>query len=262
MTAGPLPPAAGSAIWDACNGAQHIGPLSGTLSRLVESQQQVATLGYVDTLEEQALLEDMLERVKPAYPDPQGVGRLHYLLKTPFRYPPLAWGSRFGRVHEPGIFYGGGDTAVTLAETAYYRFVFWHAMLAPPVKDSIRSEHTLFTVGYRSQRGIRLHEPPFADHADALAHPQDYSRTQQLGSAMRAAGVEAFTYRSARAPDGGTCVGLFTPGALAHARPQSSHQWLCEVDAATVKFRRFGDTVTQRFTLSDFLVNGRLPMPA
>ncbi len=86
-------------IWQACRGAEHIGPLAGELFRLVESQAQVATLDYVDTLAEQALLEDLLETVKP--PWPADSARLHYLLRTPFRYPPLPWGSRFGQRHEP-----------------------------------------------------------------------------------------------------------------------------------------------------------------
>ena len=48
-------------LWEACDGAQQIKPLTGTLHRLVESQEQIATLAYVDTLEEQVLLEEMLE---------------------------------------------------------------------------------------------------------------------------------------------------------------------------------------------------------
>src|SRR5690606_6678737 len=46
----------------ACTGAKHIRPIKGTLRRLVESQEEVATLEYVDTLEEQAVLEEMLAR--------------------------------------------------------------------------------------------------------------------------------------------------------------------------------------------------------
>lgn len=57
---------------------------------MVESQEQVATLQLVDTLEEQALLEELLESSKP--PVPADAEPLHYLLKTPFRYPPLRWG--------------------------------------------------------------------------------------------------------------------------------------------------------------------------
>ncbi len=47
-------------IWDTCHGSRYIAPLKGTLYRLIESQAQIATLGHVDTLEEQTLLEEML----------------------------------------------------------------------------------------------------------------------------------------------------------------------------------------------------------
>jgi len=107
-------------IWSRYHGAAHVTPLCGEVHRLVESQEQVATLTYVDTLEEQTLLESMLDNAKP--PLPPGASGLHYLLSTPFRYPPLRWGSRFGRVHERGIFYGGLSRHTTLAESAYYRF--------------------------------------------------------------------------------------------------------------------------------------------
>ena len=83
-------------IWESCKGAQQIRHVVGTVYRLVESQEQIATLGYVDTLEEQTLLEEMLETTKPPYPFT--TEDFHYLLKTPFRYPPLKWGSRFGRI--------------------------------------------------------------------------------------------------------------------------------------------------------------------
>src|SRR5690606_8663914 len=127
-------------IWQACNGPDHIRPIDGKLYRLVESQEQIATLGYVDTLDEQALLEQMLDQAKPV--SQADCEPLHYLLKTPFRYPPLKWGSRFGRVHERSLFYGGKNIGAVLAESAFYRFVFWHSMDGTPVKDRIRSEHT------------------------------------------------------------------------------------------------------------------------
>ena len=170
-------------IWQACNGERHLTPLSGTLFRLVESQEQAATLSMVDTLQEQALLEQLLEQTKP--PVPPAAEGLHYLLKTPFRYPPLKWGSRFGSVYEPGIFYAGCSVAVTLAESAYYRLLFWQSMPAPPPKPILRTAHTLFSVHYQTERGIALHQPPFSQHQALLTSKTDYQHTQLLGSAMR-----------------------------------------------------------------------------
>lgn len=247
-------------IWEACDGVEHMAPLSGLLLRLVESQEQVATLGYVDTLEEQALLEDMLEEAKPPYPDDWSSH--HYLLKTPFRYPPLSWGSRFGRRHEPSIFYGGTDISCTLAESAYYRLVFWFSMDAPPVKNKIRTEHTLFSARYKAQKGVRLQAAPFDQYAAELTHPMNYSASQTLGSAMRESGVEAFEYQSARDPEKGICVGLFSPNVFAGKRPEEMSQWLCEVSATEVAFKQVESKTITKYAIGDFLFNGQLPMPA
>lgn len=247
-------------IWEACEGAKHLQAISGTAWRLVESQEQIATLGYVDTLEEQALLEELLDSVKPPYP--ANSETYHYLLKTPFRYPPLRWGSRFGRIHEPGIFYAGCETKTTLAESAFYRFVFWYSIDNAPIKNSITSAHTLFCVKYATHRGVRLQAAPFDQFQQELTHPQDYSHTQQLGSAMREAKVEAFEYQSARDPDNKTCVGLFVPSALAQKKPMDMTQWLCELSATEVAFKQLGKKDIIRFALDNFLVNGKLPLPA
>ncbi|SEK28793.1 RES family NAD+ phosphorylase [Ectothiorhodospira marina] len=247
-------------LWEVCEGSRQVGPIRGTLYRLVESQEQVATLGYVDTLEEQALLESMLEAAKP--PGLDHAQAYHYLLRPPFRYPPLPWGSRFGRVHERGIFYGGSGPSVTLAEAAYYRLIFWHSMEGAPVKERICTEHTLFSVGYRTRQGIRLQAPPFDDHLDTLTHPHDYSHTQPLGTAMRDAGVEAFEYRSARDPDQDTCIGLFTPWAFARKQPDAMTPWLCELTAHEVLFKSLGEGPVTRFGIDTFTADGQLPMPA
>lgn len=247
-------------IWNACSGSQHIRPVSGTLYRLVESQEQIATLNYVDTLEEHAVLEDLLEQSKPPYPE--SATGYHYLLQTPFRYPPLRRGSRFGRVHEPSIFYGGLDMNTTLAESAYYRLVFWYSMPPLPTKRCIDSAHTLVTVRYRSALGIQLHQPPFAAHETILTHPADYASTQQLGSAMRDAGIDAFEYTSARDIKKGRCLGLFTPTALSQKKPASLSPWLCETRADQVIFKPLSQNIVHRFPADQFIRDGQLPRPA
>lgn len=247
-------------VWAVCKGVQQIGRLTGTLYRLVESQEQVATLGYVDTLEEQALLEAMLENTKPVYKE--DLSAYHYLLSTPFRYPPLKWGSRFGAVHEPSLFYGGSSVEVTLAESAYYRFVFLNSMAAIPIKKQIRSEHSLFSLDYQSQQGVCLHHAPFDNYQDEISNPTQYIKSQQLGSAMRAAGVEAFEYSSARDPQKRVCLGLFTARAFRHKKPKNMSQWLCETTANEVFFKQLGFSAITSFRLEAFLVDEKLPMPA
>ncbi|HET8597201.1 MAG TPA: RES family NAD+ phosphorylase [Castellaniella sp.] len=247
-------------IWDECEGARHIEPIRGTLYRLVESQEQIATLGYVDTLEEQAVLESLLEASKPGWPD--GGDRLHYLLRTPFRYPPLPWGSRFGARHEPSLLYGGLDSHATLAEAAYYRFVFLLSMDGPAPKDVLISQHTLLTASYRTEKGVRLQSAAFERGRARLVHPSDYRATQRLGADMRAAGVQAFEYASARDPAHSPCVGLFSPQALSCARPLTQAPWFCELRAREVAFKPQSGQVVETWRLDDFLVGGALPRPA
>ena len=91
------------------------GAYAGTAWRLVEAQHIVSTTKLVDTAEEQALLEDVIEAAKP--PVPPQCQHLHYLLSTPFRYgAPYPRGSRFRRAgHTDGVWYGSEEV-----ETAIY----------------------------------------------------------------------------------------------------------------------------------------------
>ena len=232
------------------------GLLEGTLLRLVESQEQVATSQLVSTLEHQAILEDLLERTKPALQP--GTEGLHYLLATPFRYPPLTWGSRFGSRDEPSLFYGALSQKTVLWEAAYYRFVFWRGMATPPPRK-LNTQHTLFGAAYRTMLGFRLQEPPFSAHLDVLTDPADYRATQALGSKMRDTGVQSFEFVSARDPDRGINVALFTPQAFVCPRPVSQDAWLGEVDGVHVRFRAVYGGEVYDFPIERFLVEGKLP---
>lgn len=247
-------------LWSECSGHQHIGVISGTLYRIVESQEHTATLQFVDSLEEQALLEEMLEDIKPVCP--ADCETYHYLLKTPFRYPPLPWGSRFGREHETSIFYGGKSPETILAEAAFYRFIFWDSMDGEPPKPKIHTEHTLFSVGYHSFRGIKLQNTPFNSYRFELTHPANYNDCQQLGSAMREADVQAFEYTSARDSAGGICVGLFSPEPFIQKKPKEKNQWLCELSVDEVVFKQIDSTEIKTYPIVDFYYQGNLPLPA
>lgn len=227
--------------------------------RLVESQEQVATTHVVDSLDEQALLEQLLEQAKP--PTRPGSEGLHYLLLTPFRYPPLRHGSRFGQRHEPSIFYGSQTASTTLAEASYYRLVFWFGMQKAPPRP-IRSRHTLFSIAYQAGAGIALHQAPFDEFRTTLTDPAHYSATQELGRRMRESGVLAFEFRSARDPGGGINVGLFEPGALSVSRPCHQEQWLCDVDGHGVCFLDLSARKAHTLPAETFLIDGKIPLPA
>lgn len=259
--------------WQSIDWEKVIRPIHGTLYRLVESQEQIATRQLVDTLEEQALLEEMLDAVIPPYPE--NMEHLHYLLKSPFRYPPLKWGSRFGRTFEPSIFYGGCSVDVTLVESAYYRFIFWHSMQAPPPKPIMRSVHTLFSVDYQTQKGAQLQSAPFDQYHDILRHPSNYSVAQSLGTMMRSQHVDVFEYCSARTIQNqeqsqdkklnikqGICVGLFTADPFCTNQPKERQQWFCDMSAGEIIFKAVESSELIRFYLDQFLLDGELPMPA
>ncbi len=245
-------------IWAACKERVSTVTIEGELIRIVESQEQVATNSLVDSLAEQSLLEEMLEQSKP--PLPAGTGGLHYLLATPFRYPPLPCGSRFGSRFDPSLFYGSQKLTTTLAEAAYYRFVFWSGMDIPPPSSRFMTQHTVFSVNYRTETGLQLQHPPFAVYEKQLTDPSDYSATQQLGSSMRAEGVSAFEYVSVRDSDKGINVALFTPGSFNGKEPLYQQSWLCEMRADAVVFARTNNIY--RFNLDTYLINGQSPQPA
>lgn len=226
---------------------------------MVEDQAQVATNRIVDDTAEQALLEELLDGSKP--PPPAGTTGLHYLLYTPFRYPPLRHGSRFGTRQEPSLFYASQALSAALAETAYYRCLFWAGMSEPPPAAKLTSQHTLFAVNFRTDRGMSLIEPPFDRHAEQIESPTAYRHSQALGRAMREAGVEAFAYRSARDRDKGTNTALFTPAALSSRRPLMTQPWICETRASGVSL--YNKTAgNHEFAVASFHVDGVLPMPA
>ena len=246
-------------IWDESKEKITKTVVQGTLVRVVESQEQIATNQLIDNLEEQKQLEELLERSKPILPKSRLA--LHYLLSTPFRYPPLLHGSRFGSRFDPSLFYASKTKSTTFAETAYYRFYFWQGMLTPPPSKKLLTEHTLFAASYHSENALKLQNPPFNLQQDILTDPSHYSATQQLGEDMRHNGVDAFEYVSARDLEKGINVALFSPNVLVSKKPNEQQQWICETTAEKVSlFTKNGKLYTYPF--KSFLVNDKLPIPA
>ena len=104
---------------------ENTAPLRGVAWRVVEDQSDIITRPLARTDDEQALLERLIDTAKPPAPDPEvepAFRGLRYLLATPFRYPPLRYGSRFGSRHERGIWYGARKPPTALAEKDFYLF--------------------------------------------------------------------------------------------------------------------------------------------
>src|SRR5512134_2866536 len=111
-------------IWTRCGGRANLRRLAGTAWRVVEGQHVVSTRKLVDSAAEHEILESLIEEVKPPLPDEPEFRGLHYLLVTPFRYPPLRHGSRFATRTERSLWYGSTRPRTAFAETAYYRLLF------------------------------------------------------------------------------------------------------------------------------------------
>lgn len=230
--------------------------------RVVEAQFINSTRKLVDSDSEQAILEELIDSVKPPVPPEIAKLNLHYLLFTPFRHPPLRNGSRFGTRIQRGLFYGSVEIETALAEVAYYRLVFLEGTSAD--LGLVKTEHTAFSVGVQTQRGVDLIRPPFDAYRHLISSKTDYSAAQQLGTELRDAGVEVICFPSARHPEGGTNVGLLTPAFSAKQPHRSTPCWVCHAtkDRVDLKEKNVFQQRQHTFPRETFLVEGVLPSPA
>ncbi len=251
-----------STIWTQCEGARRQKPLTFELWRVVEGQHVVSTRKLVDTDEEQHVLESLIDSAKPPLPEEVRKRGLDFLLFTPFRYPPLQYGSRFGAKHERGIFYGSLELETALAEKAFYRLLFLEGTSAD--LGLLETEHTAFRVGAKTARGIDLTHAPFSRFEARISSPTDYRDSQALGAAMREAGVEAFLFVSARSRTRATTAGLFAPVFSSRAPHRKRPVWWSSASKERVEFREKNTLSPQHlsFPREDFLVGGKLPTPA
>lgn len=194
------------------------------LWRAVEAQHRASTMVLVDTLDEQALLERLLEGTKP--PLREGQETLHWLLFTPFRYPPLPSGSRFRSPVDPGVFYGADEQRTACAELGYWR---WRLLQDSPALDAIDPmQQTLFKTAVRGP-AIDLRQPPHVRQRKRWTDPLDYSACQKLARDARDAGVHIIRYESVRDPERGGCAAVLTHTAFAANAPSESELWTLAV---------------------------------
>jgi hypothetical protein len=236
------------------------GPLQGIVLRLVQQQGINSLDPLVDNLEQLARLEALVETSKPL---PQATGAeipSHPLLITPFRYPPLRHGSRFGSRQSRGMFYGSRSRNGCLAEGAFYALLFWEGLIDPPPAP-IRRRQTLFSVLLKASRGLQLQA--IADEAvqATLRDPIAYGPTQQLGAWMREHGIEAFEYPSARSSEALVQVAVLTP-AVFQSTPFDHVEITAELSADHISFLCHDDGKLHPFPRDLFLIDGQLPRAA
>jgi len=189
-------------------------------------------MALVDTLEEQALLEQVLDDSKPTVPE--DCRSLHYLLSTPFRYrAQYPRGSRFRRAGlTPGVFYASLQAATAVAEMAFWRLLFYAESPETPWPANA-GEYTAFSVRFSAGRGLDLTRPPLNRDAERWTHPTDYLPCQALADSAREANVLAIRYQSARAA--GHDVALLACAAFASQAPVERQGWRIHVGPVGVR---------------------------
>jgi len=248
-------------IWTRCEGPRRVHPLATRAWRVVEAQHKVSTRQLVDTLEEQQLLEEIIEEVKPPSPTAAGFAGLHFLLFTPFRYPPLPHGSRFGTATDGGIWYGALLVETCLAEKAYYQMLFATGTAA--ALPNLTCIWSAFQAEIRAPRGLDLTAAPFSRFEAEISSPTSYAAAHALGARLRAAQVAACLFVSARCPRRGTAVALFEP-AFGSRHPVGAPQtWRSTLtgDGCEVSPVNAADPKVLVFPRAQFEVDGRLPAP-
>ena len=216
---------------------------------MVEAQHTASTMRLVDSLEEQAALEAILEESKP--PMPPALRKLHYLLATPFRYRPHL-GSRFRAALDAGVWYGGETLRTALAEKSYWRLRF---LLDSPGTPELKAvPHTAFRAAVRTARALDLSAAPLAQERGAWTSRSSYTATQALAASARQAGIALLRYESVRDPEHAACAAVLDPAAFGRARPRALETWFIAAARTRVRCARDGrDGVTWEFSAAQLL---------
>jgi hypothetical protein len=186
----------------------------------------------VDSLDEQAQLESILDESKPGLPE--GVEKLHYLLTTPFRYRPRT-GSRFRAPFDAGAWYGAEALRTALAEKSYWRLRF--LLDSPETPDLDPVPHTAFSASIRAA-AIDLTARPLVRDRAIWTHRTDYGATQAFAAVAREAGAQAIRYESVRDPEHDACVAVLTPAAFHAPRPRNDQTWFIAAARTRVRCAR------------------------
>jgi hypothetical protein len=208
--------------------AKHFTAYERTVWRMVEAQHRISTNRLAANSDDQALLEQLVDQAKP--PLPAAARHLHYLLATPFRYG-YARASRFRRARQrPGIFYASETIATAVAETAYWRLLFFSR--SPGFKPPSNTvEHSAFTVPLRLTRALDLTAAPFAADGAAWMDPIDYTACQDFADHARRIDTQLIRYASVRDPAHLANLALLDPSGFASATPTVAQTWHFRTEA-------------------------------
>lgn len=178
---------------------------------------------------------------------------------TPFRYPPLISGSRFGRTHQRHLFYGARALETALTERSFHALRMLEDSPLPR-GCRVRRLQTAFTVEITAERGLSLQKHLTAEALATITDPSSYEASQRCGDAIRERGVQAFEVPSARSPQTPPAVGVLTPYAFS-STPFDFQDWSLEISAEGVTAVSFAGGLQGTYTRDQFLVDGIWPVP-
>ncbi len=221
-------------IWSESEGIKLAKSLNLEPWRMVEAQHISSSRDLVESREEHDLLEELLEKSKPRI-----ANNKHYLIYTPFRYPPLKYGSRFANTYEQSLWYGSINLLTALAEVAFYRLKFFADTSAD--LEYIEIPMTAFKAYIQTENGIDLTTPHFKKYQDKISNKTSYVDSQKLGAEMRDANIEVFIFTSARDKTFGKNVAAFTPDVFKMKDNQyitGMQNWRCIANHNIIEFTR------------------------
>jgi hypothetical protein len=230
-------------IWQQVQGEHHLTSLHLKPWRVVEAQHLLSTRHLVDSVEEHEILENLIESSKPKTPYNH-----NYLIFTPFRYPPLPYGSRFGTIHEPSLWYGSLELETAFAEVSFYLQKFRFDSSAN--LGQLTLLHTAFKTKVSCKAGICLEKPPFAEFREFISAQDSYQYSQILGSEMRQAAVQAFTFYSARTDNDRLNIGIYSPEVFKEEKNSfisNQQTWQCFACEENIEFIRTSFSNQQKY---------------
>lgn len=193
-----------------------------TIWRMIEGQYRPATMKLVDSLSEQALLEDILEYSKP--PVPAECQQLDYQFKSPFRYGKYPHSSRFRRAgRTPGVYYGAEQSITAAIEFAWSRVGFFRASPNTPLpQNPIQLSAIPADIG--GDHMIDLTWPDIAA-LGPWTDPDNYEPCCALADQIRNDGGQVIIYASVRDPNAGRNVAVLTCAAFRQDTPIGLQTW-------------------------------------
>lgn len=193
----------------------------GKVWRFVEDQDTSSTMKLVDTMDEQAILEELLDASKS--PVPVACQHLHYLQFTPFRYQ-ARHATRFRRKGDrQGVFYAAESVETAATEVAFYRTLFFveSPETKPPEAPFAMS---VFSTEIASEGALDMPETFSNAELARCADPVEYAACHDLADAVRRAAGNVIRYPSVRAP-GGVNVAVLRCAAFAEAGVADVQNW-------------------------------------